>query len=196
MIPKLIFQDNLHLVHSSPLPTGDIVECGVWKGGMSKAISDKLKGDNRRIHLFDSFEGLPQAKEIDGISAIEYQENTDSIYYFDNCSADMQYAESLFRESKQDYRIYKGWFSETLKNIELKGDGIALLRLDADWYEPTIECLDFFAPHLKDGALVIIDDYYTWDGCAKAVHEFLAKTMTSTRILSTDRKTAHFFYRI
>jgi len=50
-----------------------------------------------------------------------------------------------------------------------------LLRLDSDWYESTKQCLENLFDLVVDGGLVIIDDYYVWDGCARAVHDFLSK---------------------
>ena len=52
---------------------------------------------------------------------------------------------------------------------------IAILRLDADWYDSTRLCLERFWDGLLSGALVLVDDYYTWEGCRKALHEFLAR---------------------
>jgi O-methyltransferase len=60
--------------------------------------------------------------------------------------------------------------------------GIALLRLDGDWYESTMACLDALYDRVVPGGLVIIDDYYTWDGCARAVHDFLSRRGVSARI--------------
>jgi macrocin-O-methyltransferase TylF-like protien len=64
MIPPYIFESNLALCAEKAPDTGCIVEAGVWRGGMSAGMADMMPG---RVHyLFDSFEGLPPAKEIDG----------------------------------------------------------------------------------------------------------------------------------
>ena len=52
---------------------------------------------------------------------------------------------------------------------------VAVLRLDGDWYKSTMQCLDTFWDRVMPGGLVLIDDYYAWEGCTKAVHAFLAK---------------------
>ena len=52
---------------------------------------------------------------------------------------------------------------------------IALLRIDADWYEPTKCILENLAKYVVPGGLLIFDDYYTWEGCTVAVNEFAAK---------------------
>ena len=53
---------------------------------------------------------------------------------------------------------------------------ISVLRLDGDWYESTMTCLRGLVPHLAPKALVLVDDYYDWDGCARALHDYLAET--------------------
>lgn len=185
MIEKEKFINNLILVDQIQHIDGAVVECGVWKGGMCAAMAELL-GSSRQYYLFDSFEGLPEAKEIDGQSAKEWQENKDGPWYFDNCSADIKYAEECMKKAGIDsYKIVKGWFSETLSNYEIK-EGIAVLRIDADWYDSTIECFENFFPKVKKGGLILLDDYYTWDGCSRAVHDYLSKNQRTERILNFE----------
>ena len=76
-----------------------------------------------------------------------------------------------------DYLHYhQGWFQDTLPEQHKELDRIAMLRLDADWYASTKLCLDHFFYSVVAGGFVIIDDYGAYDGCRKAVDEFLAKT--------------------
>jgi O-methyltransferase len=84
---------------------GAVVECGTWRGGMIAGIAELLQGD-RKYYLFDSFEGLPTAKEIDGSSAIAWQANTDSPFYYDNCTADEVSArEAMALSGIQNYSV-------------------------------------------------------------------------------------------
>lgn len=64
IVPKSLYTANLHLAAKVRDVEGDVVECGTWRGGMIAGIADTL-GANRRYHLFDSYEGMPPAKEID-----------------------------------------------------------------------------------------------------------------------------------
>ena len=80
-----------------------------------------------------------------------------------------------------DYAIHKGWFNTTLTAFQAE-DGIAILRLDADWYDSTIECLEHLFPQVNGGGLILIDDYYTWEGCSKAVHDYLSRHKSRCRI--------------
>ena len=71
----------------------------------------------------------------------------------------------------KDYQITKGWFDQTLREANLR-EPIALLRMDADWYESTKCILDNFASRVALGGMIIVDDYHTWEGCTQAVNEF------------------------
>src|SRR5688572_18533132 len=74
---------NLELARQVRNVPGAIVECGVWRGGMIAGMAEVL-GNSREYILFDSFEGLPKAKEIDGPSALAWQSNTTHPGYYDN----------------------------------------------------------------------------------------------------------------
>jgi O-methyltransferase len=189
MIPKQLFVSNLALCDQFRQLEGDYVECGVWRGGMSAAISEVLRRKNT-MHLFDSFEGLPPAKEIDGKEAIAWQKDINAPGYFDNCSADESFAiQAMALAGNKNYKIYKGWFNQTLPDF--KNQAIAILRLDGDWYDSIIECLNNLFPQVINGGIVIIDDYYAWDGCAKAVHDYLSETKSASRLHQWDNQIAY-----
>lgn len=180
MIPKSIYIGNLLLSQRALTVPGDIYECGVWKGGMSAGIAELL-GKEKKYYLFDSFEGLPEAKEIDGATAIEWQQDTQASSYFENCSAEERFAINAMAQTNVHHQIIKGWFNETLPSFKCSNP-IALLRLDGDWYESTLDCLKHLYPHVSNDGIVIIDDYYAWDGCSRAVHHYLASINSSSRI--------------
>jgi O-methyltransferase len=193
MVPKDIFFSNLELVSSFSSINGSIVECGVWRGGMIAAMCEILKG--RESILFDSFEGLPEAKEIDGINAIAWQKNKDGDHYFNNCKAEIDFAKKAMDLSGvKDYKLINGWFKDTLKTY-VPNRKIAVLRLDADWYESTIDCLEALFDHVAPGGLIIIDDYHTWDGCSKALHEFLNIRKLNEKIYTTTKGVTYIVKR-
>ncbi|RMF98502.1 MAG: hypothetical protein D6734_00090 [Candidatus Schekmanbacteria bacterium] len=176
-VPKEYFCANLTLINEYKELSGCVVECGVWRGGMMGGIASLL-GDERHYYLFDSFEGLPPASEIDGKKALEWQAHND----LNNCSTDASFAHKAMKMAKaKNYHIIKGWFDKTLSSTEFE-DNIAILRLDADWYSSTAHCLNYLYPKVREGGLIIIDDYYAWEGCAKAVHDFLSHNKLSDRI--------------
>lgn len=180
MIPSYIFKLNLQLCDKFKDVEGSIVECGVWKGGMIAGVSEFLNQD-RHYYLFDSFEGLPDVKEVDGIAAKKWQEDTASPYYFDNCSADQKFAEEAMQlAGAEKFSIIKGWFEDTLSSN--KPNKIAILRLDGDWYSSTMTCLTNLYDQVTKGGIIILDDYYAWEGCSKAVHDFFSERELSVRI--------------
>lgn len=181
MIPRKVFINNLLLVFKYKHIQGDIVECGVWRGGMIAGIA-KTYGNKREYHLFDSFEGLPKVKEIDGEYAKRWQEDVESKGFYDNCKAEMSFSVEAMKKAKVDKVLFhKGWFNQTLKTYKSK-NGIAILRMDADWYDSTYEILDNLFFQVVSGGIIIIDDYYAWEGCSKAVHDFLSKNNLPCRI--------------
>jgi O-methyltransferase len=173
MVSERQYCGNLRLAANAAAVQGNIVECGTWRGGMIAGIAEVI-GGGRGYYLCDSFEGLPPAQGIDGVAARSWQANTSSPDYYDNCTASEEEARSAMAKSKaKDYTIVKGWFHETLPNFPQTP--IALLRMDADWYESTKCILDNLACRVVRGGLVIIDDYYTWEGCTLAVNEYAAQ---------------------
>ena len=183
MLSERAYVDNLILGERIKKVEGCVIECGVWRGGMIAGLADLL-GEKRNYHLFDSFQGLPQAQEIDGKAALQWQSDTNGKMYHDNCYAPQEYAEKAMSISRaKSYTLHKGWFEETLGDVDIK-EGIALLRLDADWYKSTKICLDTLFQHVNKDGLVILDDYYTWDGCSKALHDFLSYNSRPERIKS------------
>ena len=87
------------------------------------------------------------------------------------------------------FQLHKGWFNETLRSFE--STPISILRLDGDWYESIKFCLVKLFPLVSSGGLVIIDDYYTWDGCSKAVHDYLAETKCNSRVRQWNNQVAY-----
>lgn len=181
MIDESSFCDNLQLSEMVQNLSGCIIECGVWRGGMAAGMS-RILGPDRTYFLFDSFEGLPPAQAIDGQAAIEYQANKNSPYYYDNCTAPPEFAiRAMNKMGARSFYLKQGFFENTLPNFT-PPEPIALLRLDGDWYESTMTCLRHLFEHVTPGGIVILDDYYTWDGCSRALHDFLSERKTTERI--------------
>lgn len=181
MAPALYYWRNLLIVDQWRHLDGCVVECGVWRGGVSAGMAEVL-GKDREYFLFDSFEGLPPAGKDDGEFAKKWQADTESETYYDNCAAEIDFAERAMKLSgSRKYNLKKGWFEDTLPEF-VPPCKIAVLRLDGDWYDSTMVALDNLYKYLAPNALVIIDDYYAWDGCSRAVHDFLSKTKSLTRI--------------
>jgi hypothetical protein len=151
--------------------------------------------------MFDSFEGLPDATAEDGRLAAEWQKKKDNPMYFDNCRVQVEAVLAMMKQEKIEetsYRIFKGWFNQTLgpavEQLHQRGSRLALLRLDGDWYESTKDCLNWLFPQLRQGAPCIVDDYYAWDGCALALHEYFGQHRIAARLRAMPDLQGVFFF--
>ena len=184
-------EQAIELVHRD-VP-GTFVECGVWKGGCSLAmlLAQRVAFGRvvRPVHMLDSFQGLPPVGERDGPLAHNWQAGAQPEKFLENCEASETDLRDLLEShdfTAEDYRIIPGWFEDTLAGVtgELTKSGIALLRLDCDWYDPMRVCLDTLVPLVAEEGCVILDDYYAWDGCARSVHDYLSQNDLSYRLKS------------
>lgn len=186
MLGQWPYMENLALVafalKQRALANGVIVECGTWRGGMAAGLIE-VGGAQRRYLFCDSFEGLPPARDIDGEAAKRWQADTGSPRFYNNCAASLQEFEGTLRRTNISFdqvTIKKGYFADTFPTFQTPP--VSILRLDADWYDSTMQCLDKFWEDVIPGGLVIVDDYFVYDGCSRAVHEFLARRQASERI--------------
>lgn len=199
MLDDLALIDLVHVLRTvleEDVP-GDLVECGVWRGGAAFLLASQLKQagvSDRKVWLFDSFEGLPLPQEIDGEAALAYSRDTESPGYYDNCRASVEEVQASAEELGLGAltTCVKGWFSDTLPVTSASIGPIALLRIDADWYSSVRSCLDHLYDQVSDGGFVMIDDYLAWDGCAVAVHEFLSNRQLPHRLVTTQGGPAFF----
>jgi O-methyltransferase len=183
---------------------GVIVECGVWRGGSSIAMllaQQERYGDVRKkVYMLDSFEGLPPVTARDGPLAAAWQSDTTSPIYYDNCRAslgELREALLMLGLPPQTWELVPGWFADSLPPLveRLRDDEIALLRLDGDWYDSTLICLEHLVPLVHEGGLVLIDDYYAWDGCACAVHDYLSRHGLAYRIQTMPEVVGAYFVK-
>jgi O-methyltransferase len=159
---------------------GAFVECGVWLGGSIGLIGLAVQSlsEDRELHLFDSFEGLPEPGPNDGEKAREYSggRSEGRLSPISRCEATLeQVRRFLFERLKLDsgqVQFHVGWFQQTVPATANQLKPLAMLRLDGDWYESTRICLEYLYPKLSPGGIVILDDYYCWEGCRKATDEF------------------------
>ena len=196
MVNRQRFCANLALIRERErhvdLSSGCYVECGTWRGGVSFAVM-QLETKLREFHFFDSFEGLPRAGEKDGAVAMADQA-AGRLWHDGNTADAAEFASNVerFRHAKQSVSVAKGWFQDTLPKFPA-GKSISVLRMDGDWYESTMCILRNLFDRLIPEGLVIIDDYYDWDGCARAVHEYLGETSSSDRLREAP---GHFAYLV
>lgn len=175
---------SVNYVLDNQIP-GDFVECGVWRGGSSMMIGHVLQHrgvKDRKIFLFDTFEGMPAATENDedfaGKQAAEIMsDNKDNKNATIWCLADLADVKNNMSKTglAENQIVYvKGMVENTIPNAEISGE-ISLLRLDTDWYESTKHELIHMYPKVAQNGVVIIDDYGHWKGSRKAVDEYFAE---------------------
>jgi O-methyltransferase len=160
---------------------GDIVECGVWRGGSSMAMALALKGHGpRMLWMYDTYCGMTDASDADlshsGTSAsvllaaakqCEVPERSLVLAYASLEDVRANIAASEYPISR--IKFVKGPVEQTIPG-EVP-DHIALLRIDTDWYESTRHELHLY-PRLSPGGILIVDDYGHWQGARKAVDEY------------------------
>jgi O-methyltransferase len=155
---------------------GALVECGVRFGGsaamMALAHMANVNPPQRRIHLFDSFEPMPEPKEIDGAWAAEQSK----LWKIDAKKLSPDTSRKLLIDTigYPDGMVtqHVGWFHNTVPQAAEAIGSIAMLRLDADLYESTKICLESLYSWIVPGGIVVIDDYNYFEGCKAAVDEF------------------------
>ncbi|MFA5050695.1 MAG: TylF/MycF/NovP-related O-methyltransferase [Patescibacteria group bacterium] len=160
---------------------GGLVECGVAQGGCAALMASLIFEKNnqtRKLWLCDSYEGLPDPTKEDFdqkmCSTGTHTQPMDKGFCLGTLEQVKQLMLETFNFPKDKIIFVKGWFKDTLplKNKEI--GKIAILRIDADWYDSTKECLEYLYDQVVAKGFIIIDDYGTCFGCQKAVDEFLA----------------------
>ncbi len=151
---------------------GDFIETGVWRGGaciMMRAVLKAYGVTDRKVWAADSFCGLPKPKP--GVAADE----GDVHHTFSELAVSLEQVKENFAKYDlldDQVRFLKGWFSETLPTAPI--ERLAVLRLDGDMYESTMDALESLYDKVSPGGFVIVDDYGAVAGCQKAIEDFRA----------------------
>jgi protein O-GlcNAc transferase len=150
---------------------GDFIETGVWRGGaciLLRAVLKALGVTDRRVFAADSFAGLPKPDP-----ARFPADEADSHHEFEELAVSLEEVQANFaRYGLLDEQVVflKGWFKDTLPAAPI--ESLALLRLDGDMYESTIDALRNLYDKVSPGGFVIVDDYGCVAGCRQAVDDF------------------------
>lgn len=172
---------------------GDIVECGVWRGGSMQACARTLLSvgeDERELYLFDTYEGMtpPTAEDLrrDGRPAQELldAQGKDRPIWAVASLEDVQAGFENVPYPKERVHYVRGRVEDTVP--AQAPEQIAILRLDTDWYASTKHELEHLYSRLVSGGVLLIDDYGYWQGSRQAVDEFLDKTGERLLLLRMD----------
>lgn len=159
---------------------GVLIETGCALGGSSIVIAAAKKKD-RKFLVYDIFGMIPSPSNRDGNDVLERYK-----VIKEGNSAGLKgetyygYQDNLLNKVKANFKDYKldidknnvklieGLYQDTLK-IDFS---VAMAHIDCDWYDSVMTCLNQIVPQLAVGGILIIDDYYVWSGCTKAVDEY------------------------
>jgi hypothetical protein len=178
------FQYCIETVIKENIP-GDILEAGVWRGGcciLARALLKALGDTSRRVYLADSFMGLPKPD-----SANYPLDSSLDLSIYPELAVSLSEVQNNFAKYDlldNQVSFLKGWFKDTLQTNEI--EKLAVLRLDGDLYESTIQALDGLYHKLSRGGFVIIDDYGAFEQCRMAVHQFRENRQITTPIVQID----------
>lgn len=169
-------QDCLERVIADGVP-GDFIETGVWRGGvciLARGVFKAYGVTDRKVWVADSFEGIPVVTPE--------SHPTDRLIELHRFNEVLGISQETVRDNFARYGLLddqveflRGWFRDTLPTAPI--DRLAVLRLDGDLYESTMDALVNLYPKLSPGGYVIVDDYLVpgCDGCRDAVDEFRAR---------------------
>ena len=170
---------------------GDFIETGVWRGGVTILMRGMLEawGDTeRRVWVADSFQGLP-APDDEAFPQDVGHDMSDVPALA--VSAD-QVRANFERYGLLDERVrfLEGWFRDTLPTAPI--EQLAVLRLDGDMYESTIDALEALYPKLSVGGYVIVDDYGAWEPCRAACTDYRDRHGITDEIVPIDWTGVHW----
>ena len=173
----------LEFVIAKEIP-GDFIETGAWRGGaciMARAVFRAYGVTDRQVWVADSFCGLPAPNPKFTADA------NDKHHTYAELAVSLEEVKSNFAKYDllDDQVVFlKGWFSETLPQASIKS--VAVLRLDGDMYESTMDGLVHLYDKVRPGGFIIVDDFGAVAACRQAVLEFRADRKMEDPIYDID----------
>ncbi len=175
--------DCLNTIVKDDIP-GDLIETGVWKGGATIFMRGFLaahKIRNRKVWVADSFEGMPVPRH-EKDHGCDMSKNVQP--YLNISLEEVQELFERYDLLDDQVRFLKGWFRDTLPTAPIKK--LALLRLDGDLYESTMDALENLYAKVSPGGFIIVDDYFTFLQCQEAIDEFRARHNIRKKLVRID----------
>lgn len=172
---------------------GDLIETGVWRGGASifmRAVLRVYGVKDRRVWVADSFEGLPEPDAERFPIEAKFHKGPLMRVSYKGFAADFETVKSNFAAYgmlDDQVQFLRGWFKDTLPHAPI--ERLAVMRLDGDYYESTMDSLTLY-DKLSIGGYCIIDDYGEdiWTNCRQAVDEFRAQRNIHDPLTKVDSK--------
>ena len=170
---------------------GDLIEAGVWRGGATifmRAILKAYGETQRAVWVADSFQGLPRA-DLENYPQDKRFERRD----LEQLAVPLEDVQANFvRYGLLDDQVkfLKGWFKDTLPTAPI--ERLAVMRLDADMYESTMDALTALYPRLSIGGYVILDDYNLIPACHQAVEDYRGRFGITEPVVTIDWNGAYW----
>jgi len=189
---------------------GSYVECGVFEGKhpmMACMTIIKNNYELRDVYLFDTFEGLTKPGKYD-------YSTKDPVYHMDNYTVIKEWERQQINENTNRWclcslenvkknmymtgypenklHFIKGDVMKTLEDEKNIPEQISILRLDTDWYESSKFELEKLYNKVSDGGVVILDDYFHWDGQRRATDEFFEENNIIKEVIRNNKQTGYF----
>jgi O-methyltransferase len=178
---KIILEKNI---------PGDFIETGVWRGGSTifmRAILKAYDVKDRNVWVADSFEGLPAPNEE--VYPVDKGDLHHTIDYLKVTLETVKNNFSRYGLLDDQVKFLKGWFKDTLPVAPI--DKLALLRLDGDMYESTMDAMVNLYPKLSAGGFLIVDDYCI-ETCKKAITDYRAANNIKEKLIDIDGKSVYW----
>lgn len=176
-------EDCLDAIRADGIP-GDLAETGVWRGGATVFMRGYLAAydmQDRDVWVADSFEGLP-VPTLPEDQGLDFSASKEPIL-----AVSLEEVRGLFERYgllDERVRFLKGWFRDTLPTAPI--GRLALLRLDGDLYESTMDALNALYDKVESGGFVLVDDYGDFPPCRKAIDEFRAARSIDSPLVQVD----------
>jgi hypothetical protein len=177
--------DNLQFCVESVIQEhvpGDLLEAGVWRGGsciFMRAILKLRSVTDRTVWVADSFQGLP----VPSLEA-DHDYDLSTFHILAVPQEEVEAAFNRFGLFDGQVRFLKGWFKDTLPTAPVSR--LAVLRVDGDYYESTMDILNALYHKVSAGGFVIVDDYHMLHPCKQAVHDFRTRVAVADPIQEID----------
>jgi len=162
------------------------------------ALTSEYYNGKRHYWLFDTFEGFPPPSDKDDyVEPVHASDDKHASGLSEGyCLGTIEDIENLLfstlKPPREKFSLVKGLFQDTLSDQRDKIDNISILRLDGDWYDSTLCCLQNLWDNVSLGGVVIVDDYVSVPSCKKATHDFLESRKISVSIEFDERGVEYF----
>lgn len=186
----------VQLLATAARQSGDVAECGVYRGATLIAMGLYLReaGLPKRAFGFDSFEGFDRSIEFD-LDLGGQADRTKAVGGFSETSERYVRVRLDALGLGERVQLFKGYFQDTLSRVARRS--YCFVHLDCDIYASYRDCLAYFYPLVVPGGVILFDEYNDppWPGCNLAVDEFLADRPEKLQVIECDGYQKYFIVK-